>query len=220
MADLTNAEITAALRGTPWHLFVGRLHASYAVEGLSAGVRLARRVSEAADAVDHHPDIDLRYGEVHLVLVSHDVGAVTSRDVRLALTIAEIARDEGLVPSDGSPEVTEIAVDALDIPSVRPFWKAAFAYVDGSSSPDGVPDLRDPRGIGPSIWFQQMDEPRPQRNRIHLDVTVAYEQSGARLAAILDAGGVLVSDAAAPRFWIVADAEGNEVCLCTPEGRD
>ncbi|MEP7765058.1 VOC family protein [Sanguibacter sp. 25GB23B1] len=219
MADLTDAEIIAGLRGTPWHLFVGRLHAAFAVDGLSAGVRFAGRVCEAADAAGHHPDIDLRYGEVHLVLVSHDVRAVTSRDVGLALTIAEIARDDGLVPSGGSPQVTEIAVDALDIPRVRPFWKAAFAYVDGATTVDGVTDLADPRGIGPSIWFQQMDAPRPQRNRIHLDVTVAHEQSAERLAAILDAGGVLVSDAAAPRFWVVADAEGNEVCLCTPEGR-
>ncbi|WP_083911353.1 VOC family protein [Nocardia takedensis] len=41
-----------------------------------------------------------------------------------------------------------------------------------------------------------------------------------RLRAALDAGGVLVSDAAARAFWILADAEGNEVCVCTWEDRD
>ncbi|PFG32670.1 4a-hydroxytetrahydrobiopterin dehydratase [Sanguibacter antarcticus] len=216
---LTGAEIVAALRGTPWNLFLGRLHASFAVENLAAGVRLADRVSEAADSAGHHPDIDLRYTSVHLVLVSHDVQAVTVRDVRLALTIAEIASAEGLAPSATSPQITEIAVDALDIPTIRPFWKTVLAYVDGIDLDSEVGDLCDPRGIGPSVWFQQMSEPRVQRNRIHLDVTIAHREAPARLAAALDAGGVLVSDAAAPRFWVVADAEGNEVCICTPEGR-
>lgn len=219
MAEPANAEIIAALRQTSWHLFVGRLHAAFVVDGLSAGVRFAGRVAEAADAANHHPDIDLRYSEVHLTLVSHDVGAVTGRDVALALTIAEIARDEGLVPTDGSPQVMEIAVDALDVARVRPFWRAVLGYADGPVPPGGTADVRDPRGIGPTVWFQQMEEPRPQRNRIHLDVTIAFEESSARLAAVLDAGGVLVSDAEAPQFWIVADAEGNEVCICTPEGR-
>ena len=219
MAEPTNAEIVASLQGTPWRLFVGRLHAVFAVESLAAGVRLAGRVSDAADAAGHHPDIDLRYTQVHLTLVSHDVGAVTARDVDLARTIAGIADDEGIVAGDGSPQVVELAVDALDIPRVRPFWKAVLAYVDGPDTDDVMPDLRDPLGIGPTVWFQQMDEPRRQRNRIHLDVTIAYEQADERLAAVLDAGGTLVSDASAPRFWIVADAEGNEVCICTPEGR-
>ena len=219
MAEPTNAEIVASLQGTPWHLFVGRLHAALAVESLAAGVRFASRVSDAADAAGHHPDIDLRYSQVHLTLMSHDVGVVTSRDVDLARTIAGIAEDEGLVAAGGSPQVVEIAVDALDIPRVRPFWKAVLAYVDGPGTDDVMRDLRDPLGIGPTVWFQQMDEPRLQRNRIHLDVTIPYDQAQDRLAAVLDAGGTLRSDASAPWFWIVADAEGNEVCICTPEGR-
>ena len=65
-----------------------------------------------------------------------------------------------------------------------------------------------------------MDEPRPQRNRIHLDVTVAHDEALARMDRALAAGGHLVSDAAAPAFWILADAEGNEACICTWQGRD
>jgi len=70
------------------------------------------------------------------------------------------------------------------------------------------------------VWFQQMDEPRPQRNRIHLDVTVAHDEALARIERALAAGGHLVSDAEAPAFWILADAEGNEACVCTWQGRD
>jgi 4a-hydroxytetrahydrobiopterin dehydratase len=69
------------------------------------------------------------------------------------------------------------------------------------------------------VWFQQMDVPRPLRNRIHLDVTVAHDEAEGRVRAALDAGGVLVSDAHARAFWVLADAEGNEACVCTWQDR-
>jgi 4a-hydroxytetrahydrobiopterin dehydratase len=65
-----------------------------------------------------------------------------------------------------------------------------------------------------------MDEPRPQRNRIHLDVSVPHDEAPRRIDAALAAGGVLVSDAEAPAFWVLADAEGNEACITTWQGRD
>jgi 4a-hydroxytetrahydrobiopterin dehydratase len=80
--------------------------------------------------------------------------------------------------------------------------------------------LVDPTGRGPEIWFQQMDAPRPQRNRIHIDVDVPHEAAGARIDAAIAAGGRLLSDDAAPAFWVLADPEGNEACICTWQGRD
>jgi 4a-hydroxytetrahydrobiopterin dehydratase len=65
-----------------------------------------------------------------------------------------------------------------------------------------------------------MDAPRPERNRIHLDITVSHDEGAARVRAALDAGGRLVSDAAARAFWVLADVEGNEVCVCTWQDRD
>jgi 4a-hydroxytetrahydrobiopterin dehydratase len=64
-----------------------------------------------------------------------------------------------------------------------------------------------------------MDEPRPQRNRIHVDVTVPHDEADARIAAAIDAGGQLVSAARARAFWILADPEGNEACVCTWQDR-
>jgi len=104
---------------------------------------------------------------------------------------------------------------------VRPFWAAVLAYVDESPDVDGVVRaVRDPAGIGPAFWFQQMDAPRPQRNRIHIDVTVPEDEVDARVQAALAAGGTLVSDSAARSFWVLADREGNEACLCTWQDRD
>ncbi len=65
-----------------------------------------------------------------------------------------------------------------------------------------------------------MDSPRPQRNRIHFDVSVPHDEAAHRISAALAAGGVLLSDDRAPAFWILADAEGNEACVTTWQGRD
>ena len=111
----------------------------------------------------------------------------------------------------------EIAIDALDIPAVLRFWRAVLDYVNEPGSDDSIVD---PRGQGPTVWFQQMDAPRPQRNRIHLDVSVPHDEADARIKSTLAAGGTLVSDDAAPAFWILADPEGNEACICTWQNRD
>ena len=65
-----------------------------------------------------------------------------------------------------------------------------------------------------------MDAPRPQRNRIHIDVDVPAEGAAARIDAALAAGGRLLSDRRAPAYWVLADPEGNEACICTWQGRD
>ena len=49
------------------------------------------QIAEAAEAVNHHPDIHINYNKVTLVLVSHDSGGVTQRDIRMAGKINEIA---------------------------------------------------------------------------------------------------------------------------------
>ena len=118
---------------------------------------------------------------------------------------------------DAADQVVEIAIDALDIAAIRPFWKAALAYVDepGRSGPEDP--LVDPLGQGPAVWFQQMDAPRPQRNRIHLDVSVPHDEAEARIRATLAAGGALRYDAEAPAFWVLADPEATRPA--SPPGR-
>jgi len=49
---------------------------------------------------------------------------------------------------------------------------------------------------------------------------VPHDEAHRRVAATLGAGGVLVSDSAAPAFWVLADAEGKEACITTWQGRD
>ena len=117
-------------------------------------------------------------------------------------------------------QVLEIAIDALDIGAIRPFWKAVMGYTDEAGRSGPADPLVDPVAQGPAIWFQQMDAPRPQRNRIHFDVSVPHDEAEPRIRAALAAGGTVVSDAHAPAFWVLADREGNEACITTWQGRD
>ena len=75
----------------------------------------------------------------------------------------------------------QVAIDALVTAEVRPFWRAVLGYAEV-----GEEDLLDPLRRGPSFWFQAMDSPRPQRNRIHIDVYVPRDQAEARVAAAGD----------------------------------
>ena len=99
-----------------------------------------------------------------------------------------------------------MAIDALVIPDVLPFWRAVLGYEQVGTRICWIPDLE-----GPPLWFQQMDAPRPQRNRIHVDLYVPHDEAEARVAAAIAAGGRVVNDANAPGWWTLADPEGNEV---------
>ncbi|GIE80842.1 hypothetical protein Aph02nite_67920 [Actinoplanes philippinensis] len=130
------------------------------------------------------------------------------------------AADTAGAGGNRSVQEWEVAIDALDIPSVRPFWKAVLGYTDEPGKHGPEDRLVDPLRQGPTVWFQRMTEPRPQRNRIHFDISVPHDEAAGRMAAALAAGGHLVSDEWAPSFWVLADREGNEVCVTTWQGRD
>ena len=53
------------------------------------------RVAEAAEAADHHPDIDIRWRTLTFTCATHSAGGVTGKDVELAGTIDGIVRAAG-----------------------------------------------------------------------------------------------------------------------------
>jgi 4a-hydroxytetrahydrobiopterin dehydratase len=205
-----------------WRYALGRLEASYRCRTFGGATALASAIADAAEQAGHHPDLDVRYPDwLHVALTTHAVDAVTDLDVDLAGEISVLAASAGAISEPSVAQALEVAIDAMDIEAVRPFWKAVLDYEDAPARPDGrIVAIVDRVRIGPAFWFQQMDQPRPQRNRIHIDVTVPHDVAEARIAAALAAGGTLVSDRRARAFWILADPEGNEACICTWQDRD
>ncbi|MGA8044943.1 MAG: VOC family protein [Dermatophilaceae bacterium] len=210
---LTRAQ---AQEGAPhWRLLLGRLMLSVAFPDFASALRFVDAVGAVAEEQQHHPEVDLRWGRVVLAVASHDVGGLTDRDLRFAAAVAPLVDEHGGTVEHPRLTELEIALDTMDAARIMPFWAAVLGY-----APDGADGLSDPQRRLPSMWFQQMDQPREGRGRIHLDVTVPHDVAEARVAAALAAGGTLVSDTAAPRFWVLADADGNEACVCTWQGRD
>jgi 4a-hydroxytetrahydrobiopterin dehydratase len=205
-------------------LIYGSYVASVAVDGLRHAMQIATAALDACGAAaDDHLHVDVRPDVVALRLQTRGTVDVTALDAALAERISEAVRAAGgeLAPTGPAraEQQLEFAIDALDIPKIRPFWKAVLGYLDEPRA-GTTGGLVDPAGQGPSVWFQQMDAPRPQRNRIHFDLDVAHDEAERRIAAALEAGGTLVSDAQARAFWVLADAEGNEICICTWQDRD
>jgi 4a-hydroxytetrahydrobiopterin dehydratase len=181
----------------------------------AAGIALVNAIGRLADDAKHHPDVDLRSDGVTVRLRTQSMGGLSEREVELARQISEAARELGVPVDLTDLQIVQVAIDALVIPDVLPFWRAVLGYREV-----GDEDLIDPHFQGPPFWFQQMDVPRPQRNRIHIDVYVAHDQAEARVAAAIAAGGHVVSDENAPGWWTLADAEGNEVDVASWPDRD
>ncbi|MFI8931505.1 VOC family protein [Streptomyces sp. NPDC053474] len=225
---LSRQEASEAVQDHGWRYMLGGLHTSVPVGTLAQAISLAAdAVAVCGDDADRHLHVDARPDLAVFTLQSSDHAAVTTRDVELARRISATAEESGLLPEPGlgtgaprSVQVMEIAIDALDISGIRPFWKAVLGYADEAGAEGPEDPLVDPLRQGPAIWFQPMDRPRPQRNRIHIDVSVPHDEAPRRVEAALAAGGRLVSATRAPAFWVLADLEGNEACVTTWQGRD
>jgi len=171
-----------------------------------AGVALVDAIGRMLDTDHDHPAVDLRPDGVTVRLGANREGRFSERDLVLAEQISSAARELGASADLTGLQHIQVAIDALVIPDVLPFWRAVLGYEQV-----GDEDLLDPDLAGPPLWFQQMDAPRPQRNRIHVDLYVPHDEAEARVAAAIAAGGRVVNDANAPGWWTLADPEGNEV---------
>lgn len=216
------AAATSRVDARHWRVLLLWLQAAFRTPDLATGAAFVARVADAAARVGAQPDVTLRPDQVQVRTTTSAVHGLTEADLALAAEVSRLADELGLPGDPTLLTSQEIAVDALDIPAVAPFWRAVLGYrTEAGTDPDDHV-LADPGALGPGYWFQQMDAPRPQRNRIHVDVTVPHDQAEARVAAALAAGGTLLSDRRAPAFWVLADPEGNEACVCTwqDEGAD
>lgn len=94
MPPLSDAEIGEALARRPgWERAGDEIVRTYDLPTFRAAIRFVDAIADAAEAADHHPDLDIRYRRVRVVLSTHSEGGITAKDVDLATTI------DGLVPS-------------------------------------------------------------------------------------------------------------------------
>ena len=194
-----------------------RLHARFKTGSFVKGLELVTRITEAAEEANHHPDVVLTYPQVDVDLSSHDVGGVTSRDLDLARRISAIAAElgrrgraaRGVHARAGARRTGRRGGQA--VLGRRPRLRARTT---------SWPEVFDPGGRNNTLWFQKAPDATGEvQQRFHLDIVVPREVAEERVQAALDAGGTLVSTEAVPAFWVLADAHGNKVCICTADGR-
>ncbi len=88
MSVLTPERVQESLRSLPqWKLEGQEIVRQYKFADFKAAMVFVNQVAEKAEAAGHHPDIDIRYNQVKLALVSHDQGGLTEKDVNMARTL-------------------------------------------------------------------------------------------------------------------------------------
>jgi len=211
MEKLTNqAVLDAGL--VDWRKLAQALHARFRTGDFATGLTFVNAVAEVAEQAGHHPDLTLTYPFVDIRLVSHDVSSVTRRDLDLARRISEIARERGVSAEPSAVAEIELALDTADLAAVGPFWAALLT---GSTEALQGDDVVDPSGRVPLLWFQSTEAHETPRQRFHIDLWVPHDVADERIAAAVAAGGRVVDDSPAPSFTVLADPEGNRVCVCT-----
>jgi 4a-hydroxytetrahydrobiopterin dehydratase len=85
MHALTDQQIASLLETIPeWRIEAGVLFRVFQFKDFVAAMRFVNQVAGLAEAAGHHPDIDIRYNRVRLVLVTHDAGGLSEKDFDLA----------------------------------------------------------------------------------------------------------------------------------------
>lgn len=135
----------------------------------------------------------------------------------------------------------QIALDCVDAHAVAKFWAEALGYdivsdpgfvqsmidqgmateddtvmVDGVLSWRGAAAITDPEGVRPRWFFQDVPEPRGEKNRMHVDIHLEPDADRAAEVARLEALGAtrLYEGGQGHHTWTtMADPEGNEFCV-------
>lgn len=195
-----------------WVLLHGGATAVFRVGSIEEAARLAVTVASVPRV---GPGVLMTVGSDRLtVRLTRDVWQLEQQHIELARLISEVTRARGATPDRGAVQEVQFAIAAQPDDVDLDFWQAVLGYAPMSDD-----SVVDPLGHGSTVWMQPLDPAKSLRHAMHVDVSVAREQARQRLAAALAAGGRIVDDSEAPRWWTLADRAGNRVCIASwPDG--
>jgi len=226
MDMLMGAQIAEA-KLTDWRKLAQGLHARYLVDDFCAGTRFVSAVGEAGKALGHYPRVSIGKGYFDLKLstddaiyrddkgAEHVVEWVTQQDIDLARRITGIAAEHKADADPAAVSHIELGLDTARSATIAPVWAALLtgsAEAQGHGSPSD--EIRDATGRVPNLWFGDANEHGASGQRFHVEVYVAPEVAGQRIADALAAGGTVVDDSNAPALTVIADQDGNRGILC------
>lgn len=97
MATLLNAETVARLLDevSNWRLAGDAIERTIKCKDFAAAIHFVNQVAAEAEAMNHHPDIDIRWNKVRLVLTTHSAQGLTDLDFTLACKLDAVAEAGG-----------------------------------------------------------------------------------------------------------------------------
>jgi 4a-hydroxytetrahydrobiopterin dehydratase len=196
-----------------WVVLHGGATAVFRVPSLSEAARLAEAIAQAPGIAGAGVLLTLADTRVS-VRLSRDIWNLDQSHIQLAQAVSAVAREHGAVADRAAVQEVQVAIaakrDAIDVG----FWRAVLGYI-----PMADDNAVDPLGHGSTVWMQELNQAKPLRHAMHIDVSVAREQVKARIDAAVAAGGRIVDESHAPAHWTLADRAGNRVCICAwPDG--
>lgn len=224
MSALGVQDVLAAVDGglSDWRKLAQPLVARFRGADAVCGAEFAAAVTREAAASRYEiPDIRLGPGYVDVTLYTvHPESRrrqVTEDELERARAISALAVEHGLRAVPGEVTQIELVLDAPSSAASGPFW-AALLTGDPGNAPV-LDTIFDPTNRVPSTWFQLTEAQPVPRQRWHIDLWLAPEAAQGRIAAALAAGGTVFDDSHAPAYTVLADPDGNRVCVCTAAGR-
>ncbi|MFJ8079236.1 VOC family protein [Streptomyces sp. NPDC096205] len=219
MEMLSNREVLREIQDGglgDWRKLAQPLAARYRLADRVTGALFVAAVAKAAGNAGREPEIRWGRGGIDVALCTVDgttgERGVTAADLELARAISGLAEEHGLTPVPGEVAQVELALDTAGRQALAPFWFALLTGEPGHLVDDTV---FDPTDRVPSMWFQPTDPHDTPRQRWHLDLWLAPEVADARIEAAVAAGGTVVDASNAPSYTVLADPDGNKVCVCT-----
>ena len=89
---LTPQQLADCLRAAPeWRQEGGQIARRFEFESFLQAIDFVAGVAAAAEALNHHPDIDIRYRRVLVAVSTHSAGGLTGLDFELAARIDDLA---------------------------------------------------------------------------------------------------------------------------------
>jgi 4a-hydroxytetrahydrobiopterin dehydratase len=206
-------DFLAAERVDDWVVLHGGATAVFRVGSIHDAAKLAAAVADVPGFEGSGALLTI-VDALLTVRLTRDLWALEQRHIELARAVSAVAREHGAIADRTAVQEVQLAIAAKPGTIHVGFWRAVLGYAPMSDD-NGV----DPLGHGTTVWMQELDEAKPLRHAMHVDVSVAREHAEARLAAALAAGGRVVDDSGAPDSWILADPAGNKVCIAAwPDG--
>jgi 4a-hydroxytetrahydrobiopterin dehydratase len=93
MGKLSEAEVASKTGGVPdWKRAGDEISRTFRFKDFAVAMRFVNAVATEAEKANHHPDIDIRWNKVKLVLSTHDAGGLTEKDFALAQICDKLAQ--------------------------------------------------------------------------------------------------------------------------------